>query len=39
VWWGMIMGNVLAGFVAFAWGHRTVSQLQRELHPVGASAP
>ena len=39
VWWGMIMGNVLAGFVAFSWGHRTVSQLQRELHPVGASAP
>jgi len=39
VWWGIVLGNVLAGALAFAWGHRTVSQLQGELRPVEASAP
>lgn len=36
VWWGIITGNVCAGLVAFAWGHRTVGWLKGELLPVKA---
>ena len=39
VWWGIIIGNVLAGLIGFAWGRRTVSRLQGEPLPVGGSVP
>ncbi len=30
VWWGIVVGNISAAVVAFAWGKKTVSYLKRE---------
>jgi len=37
-WWGILIGNVTAGVIAFAWGWRTVGRLHFADAPPGPAA-